>query len=244
MAKRLPDSITVNIIKAEKYKGRKDNIHNSWFRLSNRLLEDPDFFDFTHEEILVWIYILSVSSQKNSGQVLVLYAHAGRICRLSRSAIDNALAKLKRNQIVTTSKGLVSVPNFLDKSATIQNNTKQDITKQNKTPPDPHGGLFDFEKLYENYPKKEGKKSGLAKLRVIITSDEDLKKFQTAMSRYIENLKVKKTEAKYIQKFSTFVNNWTDWLDDDSGSAQGFEEADPFDEFMKRREAENDERRV
>ena len=82
------------------YKGRNDVVYNSWFRCSNRLLEDPDFFDFTHEEILVWIYILSLASQKNTDTVCIKFAHAERVCRLKKSAVESAIKKLQAIQIL------------------------------------------------------------------------------------------------------------------------------------------------
>jgi hypothetical protein len=91
--------VTVRIRNWTSYKGRKDVEHNSWFRCSNRLLEDPDFFDFSAEEILVWIYILSISSQKNSDTVTIKFSHADRVCRLKPAVILSALEKLYGNQL-------------------------------------------------------------------------------------------------------------------------------------------------
>lgn len=89
-------STSVRIKNFEKYKGRKDVTHNSWFRCSNRLLEDPDFFSFTHEEMLVWIYIMSVASQKNTADITVHHRHAQSVARLSSPSIDSAIKKLKK----------------------------------------------------------------------------------------------------------------------------------------------------
>lgn len=93
------DQITVFVRNWEDYKGRGDVKHNSWFRCSNRLLEDPDFFEFSAEEVLVWIYILSLSSQKNAGTVSINFSHALRVCRLKKSAILSSIEKMKGNQI-------------------------------------------------------------------------------------------------------------------------------------------------
>jgi hypothetical protein len=81
-----------------KFRPRKD-VHNpSWLKLSNRILEDPDFYSFSHEEILSWIYILSICSQKNCGKVLLNINHLERACRISRQALFSSIEKLKQNQ--------------------------------------------------------------------------------------------------------------------------------------------------
>jgi len=91
--------ISVRIRNFEKFKGRGDVKHNSWFRCSNRLLEDPDFFDFSHEELMVWIYILAISSQKDSDTVFINFEHADRVSRLKSKVVLSAIEKLYENQI-------------------------------------------------------------------------------------------------------------------------------------------------
>jgi hypothetical protein len=92
--------IWVTVRNFEAYKGRKDVTHNSWFRCSNRLLEDPDFYDFSHAEILVWVYILSLVSQKNNATVFLNFDRADRICRLKTKDVESAIQKLYENQLV------------------------------------------------------------------------------------------------------------------------------------------------
>lgn len=90
------ETVTVLIKGFDQYKGRADVKHNSWFRCSNRLLEDHEFFNFSHTEIIVWIYLLSVASQKNTGKITVAYSHAETIAKLDRPSVDSAIKKLKK----------------------------------------------------------------------------------------------------------------------------------------------------
>lgn len=119
--------LEVTIVNFETYKGRADVKHNSWFRCSNRLLEDPDFFDFSHEEILVWIYILSLGSQKNSHKVTINYHHANSVARLSTVAINSAVRKLKKLKAleVSTLRG-----RYVRDTETCS--TRQDITDKTR----------------------------------------------------------------------------------------------------------------
>lgn len=120
--------ITVEIRNFEGYKGRKDVEHNSWFRCSNRLLEDPDFFEFSAEEILVWVYILSLSSQKNSPRVTIKFAHAERVCRLKKSIVESAILKLSGNQIDPVDVTLTSRGRYADDTQTCATDRQTDIT--------------------------------------------------------------------------------------------------------------------
>jgi hypothetical protein len=195
----------------EKYKGRGDNKHNSWFRCSNRLLEDPDFFEFTHTEILVWIYVLSLVSQKNSDTVFINFTHADRVCRLKPQSVKSALQKLHGKQIVPledTCEVLPSNPQGTNEGATIQTD-RQNKTKQHSD--------FDFEGLYLKYPRKEGKSEGLRKLAREIQTRDDFEALGQAIVRYRDHVVKAGTEPKFIKHFSTFVNHWRDWLDPEVG---------------------------
>lgn len=75
-------------------------MHNSWFRLSNRICEDHEFFDFDGAELKAWIYILCLASQKNHDTVQVFYQHATHVCKLSKTTIDSTIKKLTRNKCI------------------------------------------------------------------------------------------------------------------------------------------------
>lgn len=126
-------SVVVRVVNFEKYKGRGDVKNNSWFRCSNRILEDHEFFDFTHEEMLVWIYLLAISSQKNACSVCISYKHANVIARLSFDAMDSAISKLSKIKMieVETLRGRNVRGTSASRSRALQTNrqtNKQDIT--------------------------------------------------------------------------------------------------------------------
>jgi len=83
-----------------KYQKRNDLKTSSWFALSNRLFADPDFFDFTHAELIFWLYLLSMASQKQSAEVTLNARHAVALARISEQDIHSALEKLQRNQTI------------------------------------------------------------------------------------------------------------------------------------------------
>lgn len=70
---------------------------------------------------------------------------------------------------------------------------------------------FDFEKIYENYPCKEGKAKGIAKLKSTIKSQKKFDDFRKSAWNYMKS--VESRDKKYIKHFDTFVNCWTDYVD-------------------------------
>lgn len=94
-----------------------------------------------------------------------------------------------------------------------------------------------LEAAYQCYPRKNGKTRGLKKLKEEIKSSRDAKSFQDAVTKYRQNCKQEKTPAAYVKHFSTFVSEWRDWLDSETGAAESFEaaESDDFLEYMKRK---------
>lgn len=76
---------------------------------------------------------------------------------------------------------------------------------------------FQLEEIYKSYPRKLGKKRGIDRLRKEIKTDEDFKALLAALNKYKTHLAESKTEAKFIQHFSTWTNSWRDWLDEDAG---------------------------
>lgn len=79
--------------------------------------------------------------------------------------------------------------------------------------------VFDFESLYNKYPRKEGKQKGLLTCRVQIKTEADFSLLSKAIDSYITHCAKNATDPKYIKMFSTFMNSWRDWLDPQTGTA-------------------------
>lgn len=72
--------------------------------------------------------------------------------------------------------------------------------------------------VYAIYPKKMGKSAGVTKALLQCKTLNDATLLQKAVARYILHLMSEGTEKQYIMYFSTFMNQWKDWLDPDTGS--------------------------
>lgn len=74
-----------------------------------------------------------------------------------------------------------------------------------------HGINFNFEAIYQAYPRKEGKSDGMKKLKKIIKSQADYEQFLSAVVTY----KRKKAgeDKQFLLLFSTFCSGrWEDYL--------------------------------
>lgn len=126
--------LQIRIKNFEKYKGRSDVKNNTWFRLSNRFLEDHEFFDFTSDEKLVWIYLLSIASQKNHGDIHVSYQHAHHVCKIEKNVLTTSIEKLNKINCIEKIRTRTLRGRYARVSnpcATEQNRTEQ--TEQDRT---------------------------------------------------------------------------------------------------------------
>jgi len=89
------EEIQIEIVNWDKHNPRKDIKHPNWFALSNRFLEDPDFFDFTAIEIKAVLYVWCQASQKNSSTLVIRPAHAKRVCDIDPRSLDSCLTRLE-----------------------------------------------------------------------------------------------------------------------------------------------------
>lgn len=107
----MANKIQVTINNWDKYNGRKDIKAASWFRLSNGIFEDPDFFEFSREELLVWIYILSLASKKQLPDIELSLAHATRVAGFDSTTVESSLHLLARISAITTPERQANTPN-------------------------------------------------------------------------------------------------------------------------------------
>ncbi len=71
---------------------------------------------------------------------------------------------------------------------------------------------FDLNKIYELYPRKLGKASGLKKLKRQVKSREKYDLCFAAVVSYANHCKRERIEMKFIKHFSTWANTWEDWV--------------------------------
>jgi len=82
--------------------------------------------------------------------------------------------------------------------------------------------------IYKAFPRKQGKRAGLIKIAKELASGRTLDEIKTALDKFINHHKQQATEPKFIPHFSTWANNWEEWLEDGHGQVDGIKR-DPFE---------------
>lgn len=77
----------------------------------------------------------------------------------------------------------------------------------------------DLELIYKSYPLKKGKHKGFEKAKREIVSAKELEELEFAVNAYKADVERNKTKPEYIKHFSTFMSEWRDWLDPETGSS-------------------------
>jgi len=72
---------------------------------------------------------------------------------------------------------------------------------------------LNFDAIYKNYPRKDGKSKGIESCLAKITTSQKYQDLQKAVENYKQLCLEEKTERKYIKMFSTFMNCWEDFID-------------------------------
>lgn len=122
----------VSVVNFEKYNPRKDRAHHHWFRMEDNLFINPQLADFSSDELLVWVFILATTCQRQGKEWLLVDGHVSRIARVSIDSVMSAVTKL-------SDLGLLLVTDWLPTGITTEHNsTLQNITTttEQKTKPE------------------------------------------------------------------------------------------------------------
>lgn len=129
------DFVTVEVLNWKKYNPRTDVKNPSWFRVEHSLLEDDDFYDFSHSELIAWIYMLSQANKKRGGIIRLSFERAEKLARLKRAVLLSAISKLKALHVITVHD--TDTLRARAEGGTDASLTGRDGTGQNETGPPP-----------------------------------------------------------------------------------------------------------
>ena len=120
---------------------------------------------------------------------------------------------LKNNTVITEDNTDIAVLPFDITNAVITRSSSSSSNKKH---------IYDdgFEKLWEVYPNKDGKKSALKHFRASVTTRKDCHLISYALTSYLDHLR--QENWKKPKNGSTWFNNWRDWIPE--GAEQWAEE--------------------
>jgi hypothetical protein len=210
--------VDIEVVNWKRFNPRNDVRESSWFRMSHDLFTRPDMHDFTPSEIAYWVFILCSCSYENTGTVRLHHGHASRTGKFKAPIVRSALAKLERNQMIKIiARNADVTPTCSTDETDGRDETRRIYPRTPKARSD-----FDFRAVYQAYPRKLGKAKGLAKAAKDVKTDADYQALVGAVGRFVEHHRSAGTEEKFIPHFSTFMSEWRDWTEPDTGKGEDF----------------------
>lgn len=218
----------VEILDWEKFNPRADRANYSWFRFENKFFTKT--FSWSGHDQRMFIYLCCVASQESRTKLSIDIELASALLKLSTKEISKSIQSLhdygvlktgasRHNDGVTPSDGVIEPALRLTTNVTNVTNERNVLADSANL----HVSL-DFESLYKKYPRKEGKQRGLKICKVQVKTIQEFHDLSGAINRYAEHVKKSGTDSRYIKHFSTFMGEWRDWLDSETGTIAEKEE--------------------
>jgi len=211
----------IEIINWDKYNPRKDLKSMSWFRLESNIAVDPKLHSLTVEGRWLWVCLLSIAAQQMAASFDVDISYLSRISGVKEKSIKAELKKLEGKQLVH-----VSVRNMNESVRATNENVPNEHNEHNEHNTHAQNDLSDsvsksdleefLQDHYERYPRKQGKAKGLERLRRNLKTLGDLGDFSRAVFHYCEHCDLNNLEPRFIMHFSTFANQWRDWINEET----------------------------
>lgn len=200
------DSIKLTIVKWREFNPPSDFVrHPHWFRINQNIITSMSLFGMNPQQKWVWICILTECSRKNSDTINVKITYIASISGTSTRTVVQAIETLKEN-------GSLSVDcQLTDSSLTTHNTTLQTNTTNITKHICP---VFDFEKVFEKYPKRpnQNKERAFKTLQSTVNTELDLELCVKAAIHYQRYVTHQKVEQQFIKQFSTWSNQWREWI--------------------------------
>lgn len=205
--------VKIKIINWEKYNPRKDIKSMSWFKLSNNIYNSPSLHGLSNDSRWMFICLLCISSIKSCSDidVDVLYiCDRAAIHPLTFNKHISVLEKHKLIQVLENNYITESVmQNRINKSRIDKNRLDKSIYTADTIAADAAND-FDFEKLWNLYPRKLGKRGAFRHFKATVKNENDWNDINKALKNYLIYCEDK--EIQFIKHGSTWFYNWQDWI--------------------------------
>lgn len=135
------------------------------------------------------------------------YQHRMRKEAVKRANFCNSRGNNKKGRFKTDKKEnhmKITSKSYENHMENIDENESDHTSIPNKTT------VFNFDIIWDKYPKRVGKKESLRHFRASVKTEQDYDAIFKALENY---LKSERVFNGFVQNGSTWFNNWQDWLD-------------------------------
>lgn len=182
-------------------KSRQDQ-YNRWFKIHENFFFTEWGRRLDDGEVRAFLAVVCACVRSQSNGKITLSESFGDLEKVRKIKLISMLEKLKEHRLIEFNV----VRNDVARLEDIRGEKKREEYNQAKI-------KFDIELLYQRYPRKLGKKAGLARLAREIVSQADYDALTAAIDNYAALCQKEGTEEKFIKHFSTFSNCWRDYVD-------------------------------
>jgi hypothetical protein len=179
----------------------------------SKLVHIARYFDMhKHEEIDNWLecmidygFLSVVDEREELYKIVGNDKHIERLNNLKSLAKRGGLAKASSVRQKRTPEKDSSV--LLAQYNTVQYNTVHNKNKNTHT--------FDFESVYQKFPRKLGKQRGEKLFNQQIKTQKDFENLSRAVENYSRQMIELNQPKQFIKQFDTFMGCWRDWCDEE-----------------------------
>lgn len=192
---------TITIIDPSRWYLSYGKVRKHYMQLHASIWTDAKFMSLSDGAKITFLWICNLSLRENSATLSVCLDTSYILLSHSLADCKRFLMELKLNDIIDLQTNLrVSI-----KENRIEENKRK--AKQSFA-----SDSFDIDAIYNSYPKKQGKASGMKKLHTIIKDQITYDKVLQGAKDYANYCKHKQLDKQYIKQFSTWVNQecWND----------------------------------
>lgn len=195
-----------NFERFQHYKNRRP----SWIKFYNSLLTDMEFNSLTEVQQLHLLKLWLLASQNKNRLIFDSQTIRKRLGLDSRLSLE-----------VFVKAGFIEIIEDTEKNASTALVSNKEVEEYKQEPPltPPRGGmvLVWFEKIWEKYPNKDGKKAALRHFKATVQTDHHWQQIQTALENYKAQIEYDRARKdgynRQYKSGSTWFNNWPDWVD-------------------------------
>lgn len=211
------ENLEITVVNWDKYQSFSDRTrYPSWFKLHRDIGSAAGLSGLNAAQKWIWVILLAECCRKKSSKINVNTTWLANLAGVEKAFVFGAIEILVFNGTLTVNSrsthGLLT-----DNSRVTHGQLNTEEIRGEERREEKRRSLdqnkFDLERLYGLFPRKVGKKSGMAKLKAIVRDQDSFDRMKLAIENYCKYCAHHKTETRYIKHFSTFVNSWEDWID-------------------------------
>lgn len=207
-----------------------------WVKLHRTILDNPLWQEQPFSRGQAWVDMILLANNQTGtihrrgiritvrrGEIGYSLRELGRRWGWSLGKVQRFLDELKTDTQIDTRNdtenvSVTSLIRLINYEKYQSRDTKNDTKTGTETGTEQEGKektlniLSDFfSKLWEAYPKKDGRKSAERHYTATVKNETDMERINLALGHYLNHIEVNKLDLKYIKNGSTWFNNWQDW---------------------------------